>query len=407
MVRAIKKMKNYLDSFRKKYNPLKLFKHVSDSRNQSRCIRSVSSVLQMTLEGIMSGIVTTRGIESFSESRGRRIPDSTLRSILGKANPKDVAKTIPAVVNHAYKNSDFFDSKTLPINLTEIDGKRNSGAKEIESDYFVYDGNGGYYCKALRALQVSHHTPVFLGQRLIKANEGEPDNTIAFLQQLFQDYENTTLLEVFSFDAGFAAKHIVDYIREKDCHYIQRIKGNQKVLHNLLISMFECEQIPLASDNTAKNSKEFTRELYRIPLHGLQKWEHVREAWCIRVKVYEKKTKETKIYSKYYLTSLEPQRLSDKEVLLAVRSHWAIENKGFFNLDRSFKEDDYPLANTAMETVSLLRLLAYNLIALHTTRKSSKRKNIISFNDLFKKIYALLLQFDTLYPERTTQNFIT
>ena len=43
--------------------------------------------------------------------------------------------------------------------------------------------------------------------------------------------------------------------------------------------------------------------------------------------------------TRYFLTSLDPERVSAAELLTAVRAHWQIENSLFFLKDRWWDED--------------------------------------------------------------------
>lgn len=394
-----------------RFNPKKLFNTVGDSRQAKKCTRTVGHTLEIVLQGFLSGIYTPRALESFSESKGSRIPYSSLSYIVGKASSNDLQRVLATKVKEAHREHHFSRSKTLPIFITSIDGKKTASAKSKMTEHFVDNGNGGFYCKAIRACLTSVETPVFLGQRMLQAEQGEADQAIPLIKTLIEHYGKMTLLHTFSFDAGFASKQNADFIHYNGYFYIQRIKGNQPILFALLDSYFEAlveKQAPLECEEVTQNSKTFIRELYRIPLgdEGIGSWEHAKEAWCVKSTYTNHLTGKTEITDKYYLSNHEPHVLTDLQVLLAVRTHWRIENNGFFTLDYTFEEDDYPLTNTAPEQVSLLRLLAYNLFAIGVKKKAPDRKRVLSVREIMNMIHAAFIRFDLEFPDRTCPAFI-
>jgi hypothetical protein len=389
------------------FNPKKLFRAVGDNRQKSKSKRSLSHILQVIVEGFMSGIFHTRALECFSESKGARIPYSSLVSILNKADSQDLGAVLAKVVKEAHRDHVFTRSMTLPIMITAVDGKRTGGAKKKMTEHFVDDGNGKFYCKALRAALISIETPVFLGQHMLRADQGEPDQAVPFLANLIQEYGRTNLLHTFSLDAGFASKKLVDFIAENKYHYIQRIKGNQPTLHGLLEDLFTDSPIPLVTEHIKKSNKTVIRELYRIKLeNGLGQWEHVQEAWYIKSTTTTHSSGAVETLHKYYLTNLPPVTLNDDQVLLATRSHWKIENNGFFTLDYTFKEDDLPLTNTAPEQVSLLRLIAYNFIALGVEKKPQRRKRVLGIAEIMDMLLITFGRFDLEFPDRSCPAFL-
>lgn len=401
----------YIERLIASFNPKKLFSSVGDSRQKSKCRRSSGYICEIILQGFLSGIFTARELESFSESKGERIPYSSLVNILRKVSANDLLEVLPKPIKRAHRDHYFTRSQTLPILITNFDGKKKANAKKKMTDHFVDDGNGGFYCNAIRAFLASVETPVFLGQRMLQADQGEASQVIPMIKTLMEHYGKTSLLHTFSFDAGFASKENADFIHNNNYFYIQRIKGNRPSIHKALQDLFKplLEHQPcVASEVVSKNSKTFFRELYRVNLgeQGLGNWEHAKQAWCIRSTYTDHLTGETGVTNKYYVSNLEPKVLNDKEVLLAVRTHWRIENNGFFTIDYTFKEDDYPLTNTAPEQVGLLRLLAYNLLALGTKRVAQNRKRVLSVKEIMNKLYIAFIRFDLEFPERTCPAFI-
>ncbi len=89
------------------------------------------------------------------------------------------------------------------------------------------------------------------------------------------------------------------------------------------------------------------------------------KAWHV---IVHKVSGDTEREERFFLSSLEPETLTQTQVLKAIRAHWRIENNGFWALDTAFGEDDSPWTNHALEFITRLRLMAYNLIARLMTR---------------------------------------
>ena len=81
--------------------------------------------------------------------------------------------------------------------------------------------------------------------------------------------------------------------------------------------------------------------------------------------------------NRFFLTNLTTCRLSPAQILLVVRGHWGIENDCFWSLDTQWNEDAVPWCSSgrAVEVVSWLRLMAYNLLQLARKRHLCTRRN--------------------------------
>jgi hypothetical protein len=110
------------------------------------------------------------------------------------------------------------------------------------------------------------------------------------------------------------------------------------------------------------NGKFIARKLYRCAAPPLKGWQHATELWRV---AKETRHSDGTISSenRYFITSLPASRLTDRQVLKAVRLHWSIENNANWVLDTAWQEDSHPWCNRARQLLSLLRIIAYNAIA--------------------------------------------
>jgi predicted transposase YbfD/YdcC len=102
---------------------------------------------------------------------------------------------------------------------------------------------------------------------------------------------------------------------------------------------------------------------------------------------------ESNFERRYYISSRE---LTAEQLAVAVRGHWAVENRLHWVLDVSFGEDASTVRkDNAPQNLSLLKKIVLNLIRLDTTeqKKTSlrlKRKAAASDDDFRVKIMGLI-----------------
>jgi predicted transposase YbfD/YdcC len=105
---------------------------------------------------------------------------------------------------------------------------------------------------------------------------------------------------------------------------------------------------------------------------GYHGWTHLKQVWLVE-KYSSNDHGKTDIEQRFFLTNLHPGRLTHAQVLTLVRLHWGVENDAFWSLDMQWREDSVPWCSSgnAVEILSLMRLMAYNLVQL--ARKRSLR----------------------------------
>ena len=205
-----------------------------------------------------------------------------------------------------------------------------------------------------------YDTPLFLGQYEPRNKSGEAPAFIPFVEQLAQDYGKTSLLEVFSVDAGMIRIANADYLIGKNYPYIMALKGPQPALFakspTLTVDAGEADKVMVEH----VNGNRVTRELWRFPITEHETWTHRREIWHIKQTVLHKTSGEVQYEERFFFTRLAPKTLSNAQVRKAIRNHGHIEDQGFWVLDTAFGEDDAPGTNQALGFITRLRLIADN-----------------------------------------------
>jgi hypothetical protein len=395
-----------LEKFFGKFNPKKLFSRIGDLRHQSYIDRTLSYSLEVVAKGLLSGISTLPALELFSESLGERVPASTLKFHLMHTDAESLKMQVARSVKEASREHKLSRGRSLPFNLTALDGKRIASSRSATSTAAQKQEENRYEHNGLRALCASSETPVFLGQRMIPGETGESTQVLPFIDELSRLYKHTEILDVFSVDAGLSSQDNYIGIIERGYRCIARIKGNRGKIHDEIKNLFSNNERPEFATTETLNGKTVVRELWTCSETSSLSWGHIAQVWYIRQITTDRKTGVSETIDKYYATNIEAGILTKTQILVAVRSMWAIENKGFFNLDYSFVEDDCPLASHASETIGLLRLLMFNYMMLYISRRSTGRKRVLTLKQVFQQILMNWQRFTLLFPERQNAAFV-
>jgi len=126
--------------------------------------------------------------------------------------------------------------------------------------------------------------------------------------------------------------------------------------------------------------------------HG---WQHLQTTLRVRSETWSAQGEFLAGEDRYYISSLAADRLSGNNWLKLARLRWGVENQGHHTLDVAFTEDDHPwikAAPTGMVAATLLRRIAYNLMALFraVTQRSEERRKT-PWKDLTRWMYNALI----------------
>lgn len=365
-----------LAKFLKKVIPQKWEVILKDPRK--RVIRwELSEIIGRVVEGLASGCQNLRGLEVLTSLNGSRLPDTSVRDVLIKIDPAPLKLEIAKRVKAASRNHELDSKEGLPLNLVAIDGKRL-----LTTNYAVNEMSSGrsnspsspprYLHQVVRAVIVSSKLKLHLGQRIVDGSSNEMAALPEFLDELQSLYGRTDLLEVFSLDFGFMSKCNAQKIIDMGCHYIISLKDpkTRKKTTRYAKELLQSKTVPDYSEEEKVNGRHIKRNLYRCKVSGIQDWEHAREFWRIeKITTYRNRTSTENFYK---ITSLPPSKLSNRQVLLATRLHWNIENNAHWVQNAIFEEANAPWCPPALELMSLLRIIVYNALARLKIRKLSR-----------------------------------
>ena len=368
-------------------------------KDPRRCCRRwrFSTVMRTVVEALAGGCGNLRELEFLTANRGERLPDTTAWDLLVQLQPKTLNQVIAQGVKQASRSHEL-DHAELPVRLTVIDGKSILIRKYRVNKYSKNRSQRGckkYVTTALRAFHASSSLKLLMGQQLVRRRTNESGTFASFLDELSELYGRTGLLEVLSLDAGFTSKKNAQCVLAKGLHYIMALKDERVRKATKVAKEILSAKKPVCTEEEVVNGQKITRSLYRCSVPELNGWEGARELWRVAKEVVVLRTGKTQQEDRYYISSLPPSKLTNKQVLKTIRLHWSIENNANWVMDTAWKEDNSPWCAKAAEVVSLLRIIAFNAVSRLKYRRFRRAR---LYNYTWKQVIEIVRT--TLFPAK-------
>jgi predicted transposase YbfD/YdcC len=301
----------------------------------------------------------------------RRVPDTTLWQVLGKLDPQELRAKHRAQVRSAWRSKSL-QPVGLPCGVVAIDGK-GLGALEHDAEgtaqkaHRSHDGSPYWLTRALRAVLTSAQGKPCLDQVPVDGKTNEMATFGDFFGDLMQAYGAGNLFEVVTVDAGMVSRANAERVHAANKAYVMALKGTQPELFAEAKRQLDHpgRKPDCQSEIEVFQGHRVQRRLYRtVDMDGYNGWSHLRQVWRVEQETRDTQGKVLGREDRYFLTNLRPGRLTLAQILLVVRGHWGVENDCFWSLDTQWREDAVPWCSQglAVEVVSWLRLMAYNLL---------------------------------------------
>ncbi len=374
--------------------PVSAWDDVPDPRDPRGVRYRLQGLLQGLLLGMLTGALTLRDVEALMEDlvvrRTLRVQgtpsDTTYDRIIRVLPVAPLVRVLQQQVLRMHRSKQLPVLDDIGISLVAVDGKAIATDREQlhpESQRQSSDDSPRYVLRVLRAVHVGSATKPILGQRVIPADAGEVDTFPLFVEQLFEAYGNTTLLECLSVDAGFTSRANLELLGNGyQVGFIAGLKGNQPKLFDAARRILGAgEAKPWGGwDKVVEEHRDgrnvtlhFARTEHPVVLEG---WPCIRQVWRVRQRV-ERGDRVT-WEDRYFVTNLPWGRLTPRRCLAAIRAHWGIENDANWTMDVIWKEDAraWVRQGLALEVLAVLRCIAFNLIRLlrHRTFRSEDNR---------------------------------
>lgn len=257
-----------------------------------------------------------------------------------------------------------------------IDGKTLRGSKK------AVDGSGALHLLSACACEAG----LVIGQRAVDGKSNEIKAIPELLEMLAIEGA------IVSIDAMGTQKAIAAKIPEKEAGYVLALKGNQSALHDDVKRFFGDAELARSCDphkTTGTGHGRIEERTCRATdvIDWLKErhphWQNMRSIAAITAKRTDRKTGQTSVETRFYITSLPADPAA---IRAAARAHWGIENNLHWQLDITFDEDrcrtrkDFSPLNLA-----IVRHIVFNILKRDKSKLSLKRKRLkASVNPSFR-----------------------
>jgi hypothetical protein len=352
----------------------------------------LSTLLTSLLVGILAGCRCLAQVEELTEELARpmrrrlhihrRVPDTTLRSVASGVAPDELRFLLHRHVRAAHRRH-ALTPQHMPFGVVALDGKTIT-LPSVDDNYAQRQTHdGGRLTGALRTMTctlITARGAPCLDAFPVRAPTNEMGTFLPCVHALLKAYGSLDLFRMVSADAGSCSEDNGREVRALGVHYLFGLKGTQLVLLTEARRQLgpAAQPTPLASSHDELGGGVVEeRELYATSeMTGFQ-WDHLQTVLRVR-RTRSERGKPVSTEDRYFVTSLPFTRLSPKQWLGLVRSHWAVETC-HWTLDTVFLEDRHPWIEAdpkAALAIALLRRLAYNLLSLYrsVTQRSAERR---------------------------------
>jgi len=395
---------------------------ITDPRARRGRRWKLSELINAAFCGLLGACATLRDVEGMTDELGqvgrqyvpRRVPDTTLWQFLSRLDPSEFRVQLRQQIKALWRAKSL-DPVGLPCGAVAVDGK-GMGALEHDAEGDAQknergDGSPYWLSRMLRAALISAASTPCIDQMPIGAKTNEMASFIPFFDGLVTAYG--AMFEIVTADAGMTSRGNADHVHAANKAYVMALKDNQPELFAEAKRLL----LPLAKATPAASSlwevyrgKLVQRRLFRTQeIAGYHDWTHLQQAWLVETWQRDDRDSDPKLVEqRFFLTSATVGKLTPDQILILVRGHWGIENDCFWTFDLQWKEDSVPWCSSgkAVETLGLLRMMAYNLLQLARRRHLRLKADDGSLDDppawrrLFEWVkQALRLSLDTSLPQ--------
>jgi hypothetical protein len=336
----------------------------------------------------------------------RRIPDTTMRNTALKVEPEELRECLRRQTKAAHKRKALLPD-AFPFGVVAVDGKYTAiDAWDEKYSQRRTDGDGLTAQGLVRTINcslVSSRAKVCIDASPIPSRTNEMGQFQRLIDDLVDAYKGTRMFAMVSADAGSCSEENGRHVRSKGLHYIFGLKGSQPTLLDegraLLSRRTPDEALAFTVD--IRGNHEVTRRLYlSTEMAGYLDWTHLQTVLRVESQIVEIDSgkivpqKEDEI-NRYFISSLEGEKLTAAQWLKLVRMHWGVENNCHYTWDTAFEEDDrrWIVADPqGALNVMLLRRLAYNMLALfRSVTQRSEENRIAPWKDILRWVYNTLI----------------
>ncbi len=351
---------------------------IQDPRVERTRKHPLETILVISLLAVICGADSIVDIENYAKSRKQWL--ETFLDMSGGVPSHDTigrlfAALNPLMLGEAFRRWTSAMATASKEKLIAIDGKTLRRAFKQAGD--------GVFVHMVSAW--SSANGVVLGQ----VQTEEKSNEITAIPALLDLIDiKSTLVTI---DAAGTQVAIAQKIVDRGGDYLLAVKANQPTLHEWMVRHFEgigrvYNKFEKAETHDHAHGRD---EIRRVSVgHAIEeiasaeRWPNL--ATLIHIESIRTVKDVTSTEHRYYISSR--RKLSPRQALTAVRSHWGIENELHWVLDVAFREDDSRVrAGNAAANFSAIRQLALGLLKKRTEQKGGikARRLVAGWNNNF------------------------
>jgi predicted transposase YbfD/YdcC len=383
---------------------------VEDPRDRRGKRWKIESLLTAPLVAILAGMRSLAETEALTRDLSpaarralklpRRVPDTTMRDALVEVDPVQLRASLHAQIQAAQRRK-ALQPTGLPFGVIAMDGKATAIAAWDDKYAQRQTHSGGFgvsgVVRTVTSCLTSSAAKVCVDASPIPPHRNEMSHFCHAFDSLLEAH--SSLFQLITYDAGAASLANASYVVEAGKDYLFALNSAQPTLYAEARAHLGRRSVRDADETTEDVVGPYTvtRRIYLTEeLSGFLDWSHLRTVARV---TYEKIHRDTgeimEEDERYFLSSLPVERLSPKQWMQVIRSHWAVENNCHHTWDTVFNEDDQPWIDRdpqGMVVMLLIRRLAYNFLALFrsVTQRSEERRGM-PWKDLLRWAYNMLI----------------
>lgn len=416
------------------------FGMVRDSRrSDGHRKHSLPSFIAAVVLGTTANLTSLRDVESMTSVlsstvrrmfgiRGR-ISDTTLSEGLQSACPHQLHRSLVKLVLAEQRRGNLRPTADLPGSVVALDGKHQatlsqgdllrvaqslcgdpSRALDVDAIERLVTGAYPYVqvCRAddgqcwgliryHRVTLTSHPSHPCVLLEPIPGDTNEIGQAPKTLRTLLRAYRGSRLIDIITADAGNTSSEVARVIAASGKRYLLALKGNQPETEAEARRLLGGAEPALSSATVKVRGQRVTHHVYIADVSGgLVNFTSASALVRVRREVTRADKTLVSNDSRYFVTNIDPERVSAKKMMALVRSHWRCENNGHWTSDAILGEDKrrvrFARTPHRIAVVALCRMIAQNILGQlrHLSRKTQSRENPSWREVIFHVIRALM-----------------
>lgn len=306
---------------------------------------------------------------------------STIKRVIGFINPKELEE----VCTEMFKTFLIKNKPLFKDGLFEIEDIKTMDGKTANSSDRKSSINGEI--KKMNAMSIySTKNNYCEATEFISDKTNEIPTGPELLKRI--NIKNSIIV----FDAMSTQTKTIEYIIEKEGHYVAPVKGNQTTLEESIKEYFEdkelYEQAKKANYYVVTEKSHGTVEKREYIFVNDVDWIYTRKEWKkltsigLAKRTYKDKEGNTITDTRYYISDLNANKI--ELISKAIRDEWTIENKLHWYLDMVFAEDNNKcFLENSQKNLNIIRKFCLGLLKLYkeqTKLSMNSIRHVISMN---------------------------